>query len=146
MITHAFTKALLFMRVGNLIHSSNDYQDLRKSKISVINIPLYSSLLINTNLRLRGFPFFAGFYSKDMWLESVPFGEFSIFIYLVFLIAVIITVLYSARLIFFLLIRNVESLSLTSEIGGSDKPEWGTNLPTFFRLWVYSLVSGSRLR
>ena len=65
-ITHAFTKALLFIRVGNLIHSSNDYQDIRQSKVTSKNIPLSSSLLVCTNLSLRGFPFLAGFYSKDI--------------------------------------------------------------------------------
>jgi len=33
-ITHAYTKALLFIRVGNIIHSCNDYQDLRQSTVS----------------------------------------------------------------------------------------------------------------
>jgi len=143
-ITHAFSKALLFIRVGNLIHRSNDYQDLRRSRISVANIPYCASLLICTNIRLRGFPFFAGFYSKDIWLESLPLGRFSIFIYLIFFGAVVITVLYSTRLIFFLLIRNVEALTLNSEIDDS-KFSQDTNYP-LLRLWVISLFSGAGLR
>lgn len=143
-ITHAFAKAVLFMRVGNLIHRSNDYQDLRRSRISVANIPYGASLLICTNLRLRGFPFFAGFYSKDIWLESAPLGRFPIFIYLIFFGAVVITVLYSTRFIFFLLIRNVETLTLNSEMDDS-KFSGDTNYP-LLRLWATSLFSGARLR
>lgn len=64
-ITHAFSKALLFLRVGNIIHSRNEYQDLRRSKVTSTALPISSSLVISTNLRLCGMPFFAGFYSKD---------------------------------------------------------------------------------
>lgn len=66
LITHAFTKALLFIGVGNLIHSSNEYQDLRQSTVTLKTLPVCGSILICTNLSLAGSPFFRGFYSKDM--------------------------------------------------------------------------------
>jgi NADH-ubiquinone oxidoreductase chain 5 len=34
LLAHAYVKALLFIRVGTLIHSALDYQDIRKSSLS----------------------------------------------------------------------------------------------------------------
>merc|ERR1712066_996383 len=59
LLTHAYIKALLFIRVGNLIHSRLDYQDLRKVSLSMTALPLRASFLACTNLRLCGFPFFS---------------------------------------------------------------------------------------
>jgi len=140
MITHAFTKALLFIRVGNLIHSSNDYQDIRQSKVTPKNIPLSSSLLVCTNLSLRGFPFLAGFYSKDIWLESSPLRVSPVFISALFIVAVRITCLYSTRLVFFLIVRKTEAPTLRLE----SEEDMNFKIPVS-TLWVVSLVSGASI-
>jgi len=111
LLAHAYVKALLFIRVGTLIHSALDYQDIRKSSLSSWSLPLSSSFLVCTNLRLCGFPFFSTFYSKDMWLEYAYASRVPLFIYIFFCFAVVITILYSTRLVFYLLIRKPEGFS-----------------------------------
>ena len=66
LITHAFIKAMLFISIGNLIHSSIDYQDIRKSRIIFNMFPMSRCFFFIGNLGLCGFPFLAGFYSKDL--------------------------------------------------------------------------------
>lgn len=139
-LTHAFSKALLFMRVGNLIHSGNDYQDLRLSKLSAQSLPISSSLLISTNLRLSGIPFFAGFYSKDIWLEVFLMIESPSFIYLMFIVGVGLSCIYPTRLLFLLLIRATESIRSTAE----SEENIDFKIAAFI-LWYYSLFSGAAL-
>jgi len=162
LLTHAYVKALLFMSVGNLIHAALDYQDLRKRHLSISSLPLssafllctnislcgfpFSSLplssafLLCTNISLCGFPFFSTFYSKDIWLESAYIATLPSFIYLFFVLAVAITVLYSTRLIFYLLVRKSErfSVALQSEENVDFK------LSVRF-LWMVALLSGPTL-
>ena len=38
LLSHAFFKALLFITVGNIIHLSEDYQDIRKAALSLVKI------------------------------------------------------------------------------------------------------------
>lgn len=40
LVAHAFFKALMFMCVGRLIHSSGDFQDLRQVRVEVTAVPL----------------------------------------------------------------------------------------------------------
>ncbi len=49
LITHAFFKALLFIAVGNIIHLSRDFQDLRKINLAEACFPttLAFSLVAN---------------------------------------------------------------------------------------------------
>ena len=140
LLTHAYVKALLFMSVGNLIHAALDYQDLRKRHLSISSLPLSSAFLLCTNISLCGFPFFSTFYSKDIWLESAYIATLPSFIYLLFVLAVAITVLYSTRLIFYLLIRKSErfSVALQSEENVDFK------LSVRF-LWMVALLSGPTL-
>ncbi|NLU46047.1 MAG: NADH-quinone oxidoreductase subunit L [Euryarchaeota archaeon] len=70
MVNHAFFKALLFLGSGSVIHSTGT-EDMREmggleSKMKVTSI----TMLIGS-LSIAGFPFFAGFWSKDLILEQV---------------------------------------------------------------------------
>ena len=97
LLSHAFFKALLFMVVGNIIHLSERYQDLRKMscerKISLESVIMGAI----SNFRLMGLPFLSGFYSKDLCIEislayiNNLFGKF------IFVLGVVLTVLYSLR-------------------------------------------------
>jgi len=70
LINHAFFKALLFLGAGSVIHAFLDEQDIRKMGGLYYYTPLtYISMLIG-NLALMGFPFFSGYYSKDLIIES----------------------------------------------------------------------------
>jgi len=139
-ITHAYTKALLFIRVGNIIHSCNDYQDLRQSTVSPTWVPISSSMLVATNLRLGGFPFLAGFYSKDLWLETTTVSSNPSVVYLGFILGVIITCLYSARIVFYLSVRRVESPTINLQ-----REERGDFKLAVVVIWSFSLLSGSFL-
>ena len=68
--THAFFKALLFLGAGSVIHALSDEQDLRKMGGIWRQVPVTYVMMWIGSLALAGFPFFAGFYSKDMILEA----------------------------------------------------------------------------
>ena len=68
--THAFFKALLFLGAGSVIHALSDEQDLRKMGGIRKHVPVTYAMMWIGSLALAGFPFFAGFYSKDMILEA----------------------------------------------------------------------------
>jgi NADH-ubiquinone oxidoreductase chain 5 len=70
LILHAYMKALLFIGVGNAIHCSRDYQDMRRVTLNLGRIPLTRGFMLTSNMALCGLPFLAGFYSKDLWLET----------------------------------------------------------------------------
>jgi NADH-ubiquinone oxidoreductase chain 5 len=67
---HAFFKALLFLAAGSIIHIMNNEQDIRKmGTLAKIFPSIYMNVFI-ASLALAGFPFLAGFYSKDLIIES----------------------------------------------------------------------------
>lgn len=67
LLTHGFFKALLFLSAGYVIFLTLDEQDARRGGGASSLLPL--ALLAPASLALAGFPFFAGFYSKDALLE-----------------------------------------------------------------------------
>lgn len=99
LLCHAFFKALLFINVGNLIHNSKDYQDLRKISCYFSTFKITSSYFIVATIRIIGFPFMCGFYSKDRIMESIMQSTYPVFVVLIVLITVSLTVIYSFRLI-----------------------------------------------
>lgn len=70
LINHAFFKALLFLTAGAIIHSCANEQDIRKLGLLYQRAPLLFSSLFIGNIAIMGLPFLAGFYSKDLILES----------------------------------------------------------------------------
>jgi NADH-ubiquinone oxidoreductase chain 5 len=69
LFNHAFFKALLFLAAGSVIHLMNNEQDIRKmGSIAGLTPFVYVQVLIGS-LALAGFPFLAGFYSKDIIIE-----------------------------------------------------------------------------
>lgn len=54
-----------------------------------------------TLMALCGFPFISGFYSKDIIIEIIYFRKFNIIIFIISLISLIFTVIYSIRLMFY---------------------------------------------
>lgn len=102
LMTHAFFKALLFLGAGSVIHALSDEQDMRKMGGVWNKIPTTYALMWIGSLALAGVPFFAGYYSKDMILESA-FADHSWFGNLAFwlgIAAAVMTAFYSARLLF----------------------------------------------
>jgi NADH-quinone oxidoreductase subunit L len=68
--THAFFKALLFLGAGSVIHAMSGEQDLRRYGGLWRVIPVTYVLMWVGSLALAGIPPFAGFFSKDMVLET----------------------------------------------------------------------------
>jgi NADH-quinone oxidoreductase subunit L len=102
LMTHAFFKALLFLGAGSVIHAMSDEQDMRNMGGIWKKIPTTYILMWIGSLALAGVPFFAGYYSKDMILESAFadhtwFGNFAFWLGIA---AAVMTAFYSARLLF----------------------------------------------
>ena len=102
LMTHAFFKALLFLGAGSVIHAMSDEQDMRKMGGIGHLIPWTRAFIWIGSLALAGVPFFAGFYSKDIILESafVAEGAEAGFAFVLGITAALITAFYSWRLIF----------------------------------------------
>jgi NADH-ubiquinone oxidoreductase chain 5 len=97
---HAFFKALLFLSAGSVIHAVNDEQDMRKMGGLKNLVPFTYSMLVIGSLALIGFPFLAGFYSKDLVLEA-SYGKYNLtgyFSYCLGTVGAFFTAFYSMRL------------------------------------------------
>jgi NADH-ubiquinone oxidoreductase chain 5 len=102
LLNHAFFKALLFLSAGSVIHAVNDEQDMRKLGGLDNLLPFTRATVFIGSLALIGFPFLAGFYSKDLILETSigvyrPIGYFC---YFLGSIGAFFTAFYSMRLFF----------------------------------------------
>ena len=102
LFTHAFFKALLFLGAGSVIHSVSDEQDMRRMGGLRKHIPVtYWTMVIGT-LALTGFPFTAGYFSKDAVIEAAFVGHnsFAMYGWGLTVISALLTSFYSWRLIF----------------------------------------------
>ncbi len=102
LFTHAFFKALLFLGSGSVIHALHGEQDLRKMGGLRSAIPFTFAMMVIGTLSLTGFPFTAGFFSKDAiievaWASTAPAARYA---YWLIVIAAFLTSFYSWRLIF----------------------------------------------
>lgn len=119
LLTHALFKALLFICAGAIIHNINNSQDIRLiGRLSII-IPLTSSCFNLANLALCGIPFLAGFYSKDLILETVSLSYINMFSFFLFFFSTGLTVCYSFRLVYYTITgdSNFSSLNILNDEG-----------------------------
>ena len=111
LMTHAFFKALLFLAAGSVIIAMHHEQDIRKMGGLKKYMPItYWTSLIGS-LALIGFPFFSGFFSKDMIIEAVHASQLGAagYAYIMVLLGVFITAFYSFRM-FFLVFHGEERM------------------------------------
>nr|ARQ82464.1 NADH dehydrogenase subunit 5 [Tubuca arcuata] len=120
LLSHALFKALLFMCAGVLIHSVSGYQDIRYMGCLVKFMPLSVSYMMVANLALCGFPFLAGFYSKDMILEVAFLSWINFVSLILYIMATGLTVSYTLRLVYFSL-SGVFNLSSLTNVSDEDK-------------------------
>ena len=115
LVTHAFFKALLFLGAGSVIHTSNDEQNIKKMGNLWNKIPLTYLTMIIGSLSLSGIPLFAGYYSKELIVNSGLNSNllFSNFVYFISIIVVLLTSIYSFRLIFYVFHNNKNKLKFT---------------------------------
>jgi NADH-ubiquinone oxidoreductase chain 5 len=97
-ITHAMFKRMLFLSRGNFLHSFNSIQDLRSIKGRIRSKKIRSIYLITRSSSLIGFPFIAGFYSKDFIYEN-RFYSCKFLIILIVFIRIIITSFYTIKIV-----------------------------------------------
>ncbi|MDB3879757.1 NADH-quinone oxidoreductase subunit L [Alphaproteobacteria bacterium] len=99
--THAFFKALLFLGAGSVIHAMSDEQDLRNMGGIWKKVPVTYAMMWIGSLALAGFPFFAGYYSKDMILEAAYAAQSGVGTMAFWLgcLAAFLTAFYSWRLL-----------------------------------------------
>ena len=104
LFTHAFFKALLFLGAGSVIHAMHHEQDMRNMGGLRKDIPFTFWMMTIGTLALTGFPFTAGFYSKDAIIEAAyaagGHSSAATFGFLMTLIAAGLTSFYSWRLVF----------------------------------------------
>ncbi len=102
LFTHAFFKALLFLGSGSVIYAMHHEQDIRNMGGLWRKIPYTFAVMCVGTLALTGFPFFAGYFSKDAIIESAyaAHNPFSAYAYLLTVVAAGLTSFYSWRLIF----------------------------------------------
>jgi hypothetical protein len=138
---HAFFKALLFLGAGSIIHAVSDEQDMRKMGGLKNLLPFSYAIMLIGSLALIGFPFLAGFYSKDTILEVAyaKYTNFGHFAYYLGSFAAFFTAFYSTRLLFlvFLSEPNGNKNVLLNAHEGS----WKLTLPLFI-LSFFSITIG----
>nr|WGO58192.1 NADH dehydrogenase subunit 5 [Allacta xizangensis] len=117
LLMHALFKALLFMCAGVVIHCMKNFQDIRFMGGISFQMPMMSSCLMISNFALCGFPFLAGFYSKDLILEMVSMSYLNLFSFFMFYLSTGLTVCYSFRLFYYVMCGdfNLNSLYFMSD-------------------------------
>jgi NADH-quinone oxidoreductase subunit L len=102
LFTHAFFKALLFLGAGSVIIAMHHEQDMRNMGGLWRNLPFTFAMMTIGSLALTGFPFTAGYFSKDAIIEAA-FASDRTGAYYGFLLttaAAGLTSFYSWRLVF----------------------------------------------
>lgn len=108
LLVHAIFKSILFMCAGIIIHLISNNQDIRllgnlNKRLPFTIIRFYISLI-----SLCGFPFIAGFYSKDLIIELVYLIKMDILIFILIVRSLIFTISYSIRLFYYIFFRNIK--------------------------------------
>ncbi|RYG60518.1 MAG: NADH-quinone oxidoreductase subunit L [Alphaproteobacteria bacterium] len=104
--THAFFKALLFLGAGSVIHGMHHEQNIfnyaKSGYVLRKLLPITYGLMWLGSLALAGIPPFAGYFSKDLILESAfaaPGGA-GLPLYVIGTFAAMLTAIYGFRIIF----------------------------------------------
>lgn len=106
LLSHAFFKAIIFIRIGAIIHLVGDFQDLHKSTVNVEFTPARIAFNIVGNASLCGLPFLRGFYSKDLCIEGTGAIQAFPAASAIFYLATLFTVGYTVRLLALCFSRN----------------------------------------
>lgn len=108
LLTHAIFKSILFICAGIIIHSLFNNQDIRLFGNLNLNIPFTMIRFLIARLALCGFPFLAGFYSKDLIIELIYRLHINIFILFIIVISLAFTVIYSVRLYYYIYFNKIK--------------------------------------
>nr|YP_009277448.1 NADH dehydrogenase subunit 5 [Psilotum nudum]AOH05918.1 NADH dehydrogenase subunit 5 [Psilotum nudum] len=111
LMNHAFSKALLFLSAGSVIHAMSDEQDMRRMGGLASSLPFTYAMMPIGSLSLIGFPFSTGFYSKDVILE-LAYTNYTIsgnFAFRLGSVSVFFTSYYSFRSLFLTFLASTNS-------------------------------------
>ena len=102
LFTHAFFKALLFLGSGSVILAMHHEQDIRHMGGLWRKIPFTYGVMLVGTLALTGFPFTAGYFSKDAIIDAAAVGKnpFAVYGFVMTVAAAALTLFYSWRLMF----------------------------------------------
>ncbi len=102
LFTHAFFKALLFLGAGSVIHALHGEQDMRRMGGLRRAIPFSFIMMVVGTLSLTGFPYTAGYFSKDAIIEvaHASHAPAATWAFWSLIISAFLTSFYSWRLIF----------------------------------------------
>ncbi|MGQ0445048.1 MAG: NADH-quinone oxidoreductase subunit L [Beijerinckiaceae bacterium] len=102
LFTHAFFKALLFLSAGSVITAMHHEQDMRNMGGLWRRLPFTLAMMVVGSLALMGFPYTAGYYSKDAIIEAAYASDRmgAYYGYLLTAAAAGLTAFYSWRVIF----------------------------------------------
>lgn len=137
LISHAYFKAILFMAAGAIIHRVKDYQDFRKMGRRFERSKFLRAIILAANISLCGFPFITGFYSKDLILELTIAEGMGLPMFLIIIIATLLTLIYSLRFSIFLIMLASRRESFRQEIDANTILKAGPRV-----LLVPSLIGG----
>ena len=99
LLIHAFFKAIIFIRVGQIIHNFNNFQLLRFTGGSFIRGPFLLITFISSSVSLGGVPFAAAFFSKEPIINMLLRDNYNLAGYLFIILGALLTVLYRVRII-----------------------------------------------
>ena len=96
LLTQGFSKALLFLAAGSVMHGTNDTQDMRQMGGLKGNMPITFWTFVIGALSLAGIPIFASFWSKDE-IIGATFGNGRPGVGAVLIVSAVLTAFYMAR-------------------------------------------------
>ena len=99
LLRHAFFKALIFVRVGRIIHSALGSQEVRRISGLWSRMPTTSGCMVLACTSLMGLPFLRGFYSKDLLVSHFLAGTLNSVVFLIVAGGIVSTLFYCIRLI-----------------------------------------------
>jgi NADH-quinone oxidoreductase subunit L len=141
LFTHASFKALLFLGAGAVIHALHHEQDLRRMGALRKVLPFtWATMLVGT-LSLTGFPFTAGFVSKDAIIGATyaAHSQVGTYAFVLTLVSAILTSFYSWRLMF--LAFEGKPREPREVLEHAHEPPWTMGLPLVL-LALGSLLAG----
>nr|CCI69375.1 NADH dehydrogenase subunit 5 [Metacrangonyx sp. 4 MDMBR-2012] len=111
LIVHAMFKSAIFMCTGIMIHNMSNSQDLRLTSNFFTSGPFLGLFFSISNMSLCGFPFLAGFFSKDLLLENILSNYYNLVFHFFCLVGTGLTLSYSLRVMFFMSSKNIANSS-----------------------------------
>nr|WP_239579629.1 NADH-quinone oxidoreductase subunit L [Microlunatus panaciterrae] len=96
LLTHGFFKANMFLGAGSVMHGMNDDVDMRRYGALARVMPITFVTFATGYLAIIGFPFFAGYFSKDHIIEAA--FEHNTLVGVLALVGAGVTAFYMTRL------------------------------------------------